>query len=204
MIAVCKFDRVQTGLITGWINNFFVRPVAALVAGPAILHQRFISRADDLMNDIHPAEVGVWISDGKPLKPIIPTAIKKKLDCPHDRIYRAIQNNKKRKRERWLDRVHKQELPPNHVNDKRNYYRREYLKSEHWRELKRRKLNAQPFCEECGTNRTLDVHHLSYRNLYDVGLNDLQVLCRFCHCKEHGLVSGLKPFQAPDGIECPF
>lgn len=32
---------------------------------------------------------------------------------------------------------------------------------------------------------TLDVHHLSYEHLWNERMNELQVLCRACHEREH-------------------
>ncbi len=72
-------------------------------------------------------------------------------------------------------------IKPNHVNDKRRYYREEYLKSEHWKNLKSSKLSANPFCQSCGGNSCLDVHHIRYRDLFNVELSDLLTLCRNCH-----------------------
>ncbi len=45
----------------------------------------------------------------------------------------------------------------------------------------------------CGTRKRLDVHHLNYKNIHDVTVDDLQVLCRKCHNKEHGHVDVAKP-----------
>lgn len=67
------------------------------------------------------------------------------------------------------------------TNDHRNWYWNVYLKSEHWKNLKAQKLGVSPFCEDCGSRRCLDVHHLNYRNLFDVQLSDLKTLCRNCH-----------------------
>ena len=67
----------------------------------------------------------------------------------------------------------------------RDFYRNVYLKSEHWLILRRDKLEKSPKCEICGTSSCLDVHHKEYRGLYDVGLGDLQTLCRICHTKIH-------------------
>ena len=67
----------------------------------------------------------------------------------------------------------------------REYYRKVYLKTDHWKDLKRRKLELVNSCEDCETKKYLDVHHLVYRNLYDVELDDLVVLCRRCHKAEH-------------------
>ena len=79
---------------------------------------------------------------------------------------------------RWGARTY---LKPNHVNDKRRYYREEYLKSEHWAGLKASKLRRHPFCQSCGGESCLDVHHIRYKDLYNVELSDLLTLCRSCH-----------------------
>ncbi len=76
-------------------------------------------------------------------------------------------------------------LPKNHTNDKRQYYRTEYLLSDHWKALRSEKLRINPACQNCGFGRRLDVHHLRYRNLYDVLVTDLVTLCRRCHEKMH-------------------
>lgn len=82
-------------------------------------------------------------------------------------------------------RITRNDLSQFHVNDKRRYYREEYLKSDHWLKLRAEKLRASPRCENCGSLKRLEPHHLDYRNLYDVGLDDLVTLCRKCHCQEH-------------------
>ena len=66
-----------------------------------------------------------------------------------------------------------------------DYYWNVYLKSEHWKELKNRKLLVNPNCENCNVSSYLDVHHIDYKNLYDVELIDLKTLCRKCHNEEH-------------------
>ncbi len=86
------------------------------------------------------------------------------------------------KRNQWIGY---NEFEENHTNDKRDYYRKEYLKSDHWRALKKRKLSVNNNCERCQSKKSLDVHHLDYKNLYDVELTDLETLCRKCHLKEH-------------------
>jgi len=79
----------------------------------------------------------------------------------------------------------KNDRPENFVNDKRNYYRNEYLKSEHWIKLRAAKLSKNPTCEHCGAKRNVEPHHVDYKNLYDVILDDLITLCRRCHVLEH-------------------
>lgn len=68
------------------------------------------------------------------------------------------------------------------------YYRNVYLKSDHWKDLKQRKLQQNPVCEECKCSNYLDVHHINYKNLYDVELSDLKTLCRSDHAKLHTVV----------------
>jgi len=81
------------------------------------------------------------------------------------------------------------------VNDKRQYYREEYLKSDHWKNLREEKLKQFSVCEVCGAKKSLDVHHKRYKNLYDVLLIDLQVLCRKHHKQIHEKLK--KPKKEP-------
>ncbi len=69
----------------------------------------------------------------------------------------------------------------------RHWYRFGYLKSEHWQNMRLTKLaSARARCYRClKVDDSNDVHHLSYRNIYDVDLSDLVVLCRECHTKFH-------------------
>lgn len=60
-----------------------------------------------------------------------------------------------------------------------------YLKSDDWKEKREQKLADFPYCEECGTKKRLQVHHLRYRKLYDVRQSDLMTLCRTCHKAVH-------------------
>jgi 5-methylcytosine-specific restriction endonuclease McrA len=68
---------------------------------------------------------------------------------------------------------------------KQTWYRKVYLLSEHWKSLRKAKIKINPSCEICGAKRRLDVHHIRYRNIYDVTVEDLQTLCRRCHKKHH-------------------
>jgi hypothetical protein len=64
---------------------------------------------------------------------------------------------------------------------------RKYLASEHWQKTRTAKRRRAKSCGICGAESRLDVHHLNYRNLIDVGLSDLRVLCRQCHDLAHVL-----------------
>lgn len=50
----------------------------------------------------------------------------------------------------------------------RQYYRKIYLQSDHWKELKLQKMEQISYCEECKSPQFLDVHHVNYKKLYDV------------------------------------
>lgn len=78
------------------------------------------------------------------------------------------------------------------TNDNRKWYREIYLKTDHWRNLRSDKIRAvKGKCEKCLKSVRLDVHHIQYRNLFDVTLSDLQALCRRCHNLEHDLLASL-------------
>lgn len=68
----------------------------------------------------------------------------------------------------------------------RAWYHEIYLKSDHWRDLRAEKLASRGrACERCGCRNELQIHHNAYRSIFDVGLDDLEVLCRPCHKTEH-------------------
>lgn len=71
--------------------------------------------------------------------------------------------------------------------ESRHYYRFQYLRSEHWSNLRLEKMaSVDAVCDICGLrDLSNDVHHLRYRKLFDVELEDLVVLCRSCHDSVH-------------------
>lgn len=64
---------------------------------------------------------------------------------------------------------------------------KEYLKSEDWVQKRRLKRRKRLRCAICAATDELDIHHLNYRNLYDVQQSDLRRLCRRCHFLTHKL-----------------
>lgn len=71
---------------------------------------------------------------------------------------------------------------------RRVWYRKLYLRSRHWREIRYVKLGSVGYhCEKCRTHseRGFDVHHLTYAHIWHERLNELQVLCRSCHKEQH-------------------
>lgn len=64
---------------------------------------------------------------------------------------------------------------------------RMFLDSDFWRDLSSRKRELVGRCEACGETRRLQAHHKRYpNNWFDTTLDDLTVLCRFCHERKHG------------------
>jgi len=71
----------------------------------------------------------------------------------------------------------------------RFWYRNYYLRSEHWKHIRRQRLEGVRYCQRCFRTKMrcggFDVHHLTYQNMWHEHMNDLQVICRDCHKKEH-------------------
>lgn len=68
---------------------------------------------------------------------------------------------------------------------------REYLKSDHWLNFRRRILKNRNMCRRCGSRERLQLHHRRYKD--DRGRSvlgrersrDVEVLCRGCHNLVH-------------------
>lgn len=63
----------------------------------------------------------------------------------------------------------------------------DYLKSEDWKNKRNKKRSKKLRCSICASTEKIDVHHLNYKNLYDVEQTDLRKLCRRCHYLTHEL-----------------
>jgi len=71
---------------------------------------------------------------------------------------------------------------------------RDYLDSAEWKTIRDIKLKeADNKCEQCGSRRRLQVHHLTYRHIFNeyYHLEDLLVVCKACHEAIHR--QGKKP-----------
>lgn len=63
-----------------------------------------------------------------------------------------------------------------------------YLLSNHWEKLKQQLIysNASAKCWICEIKRTLLIHHIDYKNLYNERLTkDVYILCYNCHSQAH-------------------
>lgn len=65
----------------------------------------------------------------------------------------------------------------------------EYLRSEHWVELKARYWSkwTDLACVGCD-EKAVELHHVNYQRLGDEGLRDLIPLCRICHSDMHAFL----------------
>ena len=73
---------------------------------------------------------------------------------------------------------------------RRVWYRDYYLRSKHWRNFKQRaKKHYGDKCVRCYRHSDngviIDVHHLTYERLWGERVEDVRLLCRACHKKEH-------------------
>ena len=64
----------------------------------------------------------------------------------------------------------------------------DYLKSKKWAQIKLDLYESRgKQCEVCESKRNVQVHHLSYKNVFNEEPEDLILLCKNCHEKEHGI-----------------
>lgn len=76
----------------------------------------------------------------------------------------------------------------------KEWYWKVYLKSDHWKELRERAFALHGrYCAKCSATKRLDVHHITYRWIFDVTPEHLQILCRPCHQQEHPEKQVVKP-----------
>lgn len=66
-------------------------------------------------------------------------------------------------------------------------YRNGYLRSEHWKQVRYKRLKYDKFrCRLCGSTENLNVHHTRYDNLRDEDIkHDVVTLCYTCHSMAH-------------------
>ena len=67
----------------------------------------------------------------------------------------------------------------------------EYLNSPHWRIIASGLKRRYGKCQECGSDISLQVHHLTYARMWKEEATDLVVLCDKCHKLVHTGVLGV-------------
>lgn len=60
-----------------------------------------------------------------------------------------------------------------------------YLKSKRWEEVRTATKNYYQCCQSCGSDKNLQVHHLTYERLGRELFEDLTLLCGKCHMLKH-------------------
>lgn len=105
---------------------------------------------------------------------------------------RIIEKRKKRRSERLLNReVNKGHKAVKKKKDKTKVGRwwakyRKYLLSKEWSDIRIDLFNSRGRkCEQCGSTKMLQIHHLHYRNVFKEEPEDLMILCGLCHQLEH-------------------
>ena len=68
-----------------------------------------------------------------------------------------------------------------------NSYKK-YLNSEEWLKIRLDIIQTRKKCERCGSKNKLEVHHKHYKNIFKEEPEDLELLCRRCHKKEHDIL----------------
>lgn len=74
------------------------------------------------------------------------------------------------------------------------WYRNIYLHSPHWSFTRWWKklvffiTHGAVYCEKCGSERRLQIHHIHYRHIGHERLYDLQIICKLCHRKGSGRI----------------
>lgn len=75
---------------------------------------------------------------------------------------------------------------PHHILELRSLPYQEYLKTDHWQNVRRQSLiEANYKCRVCNRNDILHVHHTTYERLGCELPEDVLSLCKTCHSKFH-------------------
>lgn len=62
-----------------------------------------------------------------------------------------------------------------------------YMRSPEWAAKREEALRRAEYrCQGCRSDERLEVHHLTYERFGHERPTDLQVLCHYCHMREHG------------------
>lgn len=69
------------------------------------------------------------------------------------------------------------------MSDKNKY--NQYLRSKDWKRKRNDIIRLIKKCEVCGSKKSLEVHHLHYKNIFNELYSDLKLMCKRCHHYEH-------------------
>ena len=63
---------------------------------------------------------------------------------------------------------------------------RAYLRTPEWKAIRLDILHLRNHkCERCDSTNRLEVHHKTYKNLFNESPKDLELLCHKCHSNHH-------------------
>lgn len=84
----------------------------------------------------------------------------------------------------WLSGYFKDRIENNWIDVNK---KQEYIKnSPIWQEKRKERLSKDNNrCYSCDTTKRLQVHHITYKRLYNENITDLVTLCRSCHQEVH-------------------
>lgn len=57
---------------------------------------------------------------------------------------------------------------------------KDYLQSQHWKEIRQEKIMSRPFCQVCGVDNPR-IHHKHYSSMNNERIQDLITTCPSCH-----------------------
>lgn len=71
------------------------------------------------------------------------------------------------------------------IDERKELYSK-YLKSKEWKKIRNLVfLQMGKKCCRCNENKTLEIHHITYKNIFKEKIEDLEVVCKPCHVKIH-------------------
>jgi predicted HNH restriction endonuclease len=76
-----------------------------------------------------------------------------------------------------------------------------YLNSPKWKNKRLKVLNRAKFkCEKCKKAQATQIHHKTYKHIFNEPLSDLLAVCAPCHRKIHGIKDKAKKWQKIWGL----
>ena len=105
-------------------------------------------------------------------------------------VLRMSPKKKKKTTEKKTKNKARQKNKPKPVLTQKEYWFRSYrkfLKTQYWAKVRETVIKRDKFCQECHSDKYLQVHHLSYRHYKKEleHLDDLILLCQRCHKLYH-------------------
>ena len=121
----------------------------------------------------------------------VPATSRTKLDRPPHRCPTCVEQQKPAQEK---ERRQQKDAAAEEVARLRSMPYGEYLKTEHWKEIRYAALRRAGFaCQACSAKINLNVHHRDYDRRGEERPNDVTVLCRSCHGRTHHKIDPTSP-----------